>query len=62
LTAGGLVRAQPVQESLFRTRPHWPSVRQHLVRRFPQRLFQPTRTSVAPFLPEEEFTLGALAE
>ena len=62
LTAGGLVRAQPVQEARFRTRPHWASVRQHLGRRLPQRLFQPTRTSAAPFLPEEEFALGALAE
>jgi len=62
LTVGGLRRAVPVQESLFRRRPSWETVRQHLVRRFPQRLFRPRRTTDAPFLPEEEFSLAALDE
>lgn len=62
LTLGGLIPADPVQGSLFPARPRWGTARQHLLRRFPHRLFQPVRNTDAPFLPEEEFSLRALTE
>jgi hypothetical protein len=62
LTLGGLVQARPVQGSLFTSRPPWHAARANLLRRFPHRLFQPTRNTDAPFLPEEEFSLGALVD
>ncbi len=62
LTLGGLIPAVPAQGTLFPSRPGWHAVRPHLLRRFPHRFFQPVRTSDAPFLPEEEFSLGALTE
>lgn len=62
LTAGGLAREEPVQTSLFAARPHWHTIRPLLLRRFPQRFFRPIHHTDAPFFPEEEYALGALAD
>jgi hypothetical protein len=61
LTLGGLIRAEPIQESLFRSPPKWDVELQNLSRRFPHQLLRPVHNTHTPFLPEEEFSLGPLA-
>ena len=61
LTLGGLAPSQTVQTSLFRSRSELTTSLQGILHRFPQKLFWPVRNTDAPFLPEEEFSFGAVA-